>query len=192
MVAHQRFVVLCAEFYLFLVSSTKLEHSQLIPGPKKPPGIVDSMTTTVTFCRIYIYKKSLKVFCDFDSYMAPLWPPRSHHKHLIICPIVTPVLVSRCRNNFCQVSLVRRRQIAPRRRVLQMACQPVLLNTLRTGDANLRFYITTAQDGWRKYAFLTRAYFPCRIKLIFRHRASCILGQAFNYSPENAFYIFNQ
>jgi hypothetical protein len=28
--------------------------------------------------------------------------------------------------------------------------------------------------------------------LIFRHRASCILGQAFHCSPENAFYIFNQ
>ena len=28
--------------------------------------------------------------------------------------------------------------------------------------------------------------------LIFRHRASSILGQAFRYSPENAFYIFNQ
>ena len=28
--------------------------------------------------------------------------------------------------------------------------------------------------------------------LNFRHRASCILGQAFRYSPENAFYIFNQ
>ena len=25
--------------------------------------------------------------------------------------------------------------------------------------------------------------------LTFRHRASCILGQAFHYSPENAFYI---
>ena len=24
------------------------------------------------------------------------------------------------------------------------------------------------------------------------HRTSCILGQAFHYSPENAFYIFNQ
>ena len=30
------------------------------------------------------------------------------------------------------------------------------------------------------------------IKLTFRHRASCTLGQAFHYSPENAFYIFNQ
>jgi len=28
--------------------------------------------------------------------------------------------------------------------------------------------------------------------LTFRHRASCILGQAFHYSPENVFYIFNQ
>ena len=65
-------------------------------------------------------------------------------------------------------------------------------NTLRTGDANLRFYITTAQDGWRKSAFLTLACFLCTIHLTFRHRASCILGQAFNYSPENAFYIFNQ
>ena len=66
------------------------------------------------------------------------------------------------------------------------------VNTLRTGDANLRFYITTAQDGWRKSAFLTRACFPCTIHLTFRHCESCILGQAFNYSPENAFYIFNQ
>ena len=29
-------------------------------------------------------------------------------------------------------------------------------------------------------------------ELTFRHRASSILGQAFHYSPENAFYIFNQ
>ena len=75
-----------------------------------------------------------------------------------------------------------------------------VVNTLRTGDADLRFYITTVQDGWRKSAFLTRACFPCTIhlimqyiepvskwfcwrmfietwphsELIFRHRASCI------------------
>ena len=30
------------------------------------------------------------------------------------------------------------------------------------------------------------------LTLTFRNRASCILGQAFHYSPENAFYIFNQ
>ena len=29
-------------------------------------------------------------------------------------------------------------------------------------------------------------------RLTFMHRASRILGQAFRYSPENAFYIFNQ
>ena len=39
-------------------------------------------------------------------------------------------------------------------------------NTLRTGDSDLRFYITTVQDGWGKSAFLTRAYFPCTIHLI--------------------------
>ena len=32
----------------------------------------------------------------------------------------------------------------------------------------------------------------CICCLTFMHRASCILGQAFHYSPENAFYIFNQ
>ena len=30
------------------------------------------------------------------------------------------------------------------------------VNTLRTGDADLRFYVTTVQDGWRRFAFLTR------------------------------------
>jgi len=30
------------------------------------------------------------------------------------------------------------------------------------------------------------------LRLSFRHRASCTLGQTFRYSPENAFYMFNQ
>jgi hypothetical protein len=30
------------------------------------------------------------------------------------------------------------------------------------------------------------------IQLNFRHRASCILGQAFRCTPENAFCIFNE
>ena len=42
-------------------------------------------------------------------------------------------------------------------------------NTLRTGDADLRFYITTVQDGWRKSAFLTRFCFPCTIHLIMQY-----------------------
>ena len=44
-----------------------------------------------------------------------------------------------------------------------------LINTLRTGDADLRFYITTMQDGWRKSAFLKRACFPCTIKSIMQY-----------------------
>jgi len=30
----------------------------------------------------------------------------------------------------------------------------IAVNTLRTGDADLRFYVTTVQDGWRRFAFL--------------------------------------
>jgi hypothetical protein len=48
MVAHQRFGALCAESYLFLVSCTELEHNPLIPGPNKPPRMVDSIKTTNT------------------------------------------------------------------------------------------------------------------------------------------------
>ena len=44
-----------------------------------------------------------------------------------------------------------------------------IINTLRTGDADLRFYITTVQDRWRKSAFLTRACFPCTIHLIMQY-----------------------
>ena len=42
-----------------------------------------------------------------------------------------------------------------------------------------------------KSALLSVFFFVIKyIMLNFRHRASCILGQAFRYSPENAFYIF--
>ena len=44
-----------------------------------------------------------------------------------------------------------------------------IINTLRTGDTDLRFYITTVQDGWRKSAFLTHACFPCTIHLIMQY-----------------------
>ena len=46
------------------------------------------------------------------------------------------------------------------------------INTLRTGLLNC---LNARSQG-----------------LTFRHRASCIQGQAFHYSPENAFYILNQ
>jgi len=44
-----------------------------------------------------------------------------------------------------------------------------VINTLRTGDADLRIYITTVQDGFRKSAFLTRACFPYTVHLIMQY-----------------------
>jgi hypothetical protein len=44
------------------------------------------------------------------------------------------------------------------------------LNTLRTGDADLRLYITTVRDGWCKSAFLTHAWCPHTIHLITQYR----------------------
>ena len=44
----------------------------------------------------------------------------------------------------------------------------------------------------RTLADKTAAVRVMQLQLTFRHRASCILGQAFHYSPENAFYKFNQ
>jgi len=41
-----------------------------------------------------------------------------------------------------------------------------MINTLWTGDADLRLYISTVQDGLRKFAFLTRALFPRTTHLI--------------------------
>ena len=35
-------------------------------------------------------------------------------------------------------------------------CEKYYVNTLRTGDADLRFYVPTVQDEWRRFAFLTR------------------------------------
>ena len=51
-------------------------------------------------------------------------------------------------------------------------CAKHILNTLRTGLLNC---LNARSRG-----------------LTFRDRASCIQGQAFRYSPENAVYIFNQ
>jgi len=56
-------------------------------------------------------------------------------------------------------------------------------------------YITEAYADQRRYIRERIRIMPCRSyfhRLTFRHRASCILGQAFRYSPENTFYIFNQ
>ena len=46
--------------------------------------------------------------------------------------------------------------------------------------------------GYETWSHVLREEIKLAVLLTFRHRASCILGQAFRYSPENAFYIFNQ
>jgi hypothetical protein len=48
------------------------------------------------------------------------------------------------------------------------------LNTLRTGDADLRLYITTVQDGWRKSAFLTSAWFSARSRRNYTIHGACL------------------
>ena len=48
-------------------------------------------------------------------------------------------------------------------------------------------HFNTLQQDSTSHGMMQRVF-----ALSFRHRASCILGQAFPYSPENAFYIFNQ
>ena len=51
----------------------------------------------------------------------------------------------------------------------------------------------SALGNCHQYFVKTTAYdVNLIISLTFKHRASCILGQAFHYFPENAFYIFNQ
>ena len=48
------------------------------------------------------------------------------------------------------------------------------VNTLRTGDADLRLYITTVQDGLRKSAFLTRACFFLHNTLNYAIQRACL------------------
>ena len=69
-----------------------------------------------------------------------------------------------------------------------------------TQDCNIARRFTTGNiNTSRPHTDFLTTYF-CKIlyvlvlfmPLTFRHLASCILGQAFQYSPENAFYIFNQ
>ena len=50
-------------------------------------------------------------------------------------------------------------------------------------------FVVYCTQSWIYKLLIIRCTVPL---LTFRHRASSILGQAFRYSPENAFYIFNQ
>ena len=53
-------------------------------------------------------------------------------------------------------------------------------------DEFLHYPLQRTFSKWRQFFFC-----PTSV-LTFTHHASCILGQAFRYSPENAFYMFNQ
>ena len=70
---------------------------------------------------------------------------------------------------------------------------PGLLRTINTYDmlpsSMVSSEISCKISQFRLHCFHTRLSLQ---GLTFRHRASCILGQAFHCSPENAFYIFNQ
>ena len=70
-------------------------------------------------------------------------------------------------NNYCSLSLSNRINFFTIR--FEFRFFKTISNTLRTGDADLRFYITTVQEGWRKSAFLTRASFPRTIYLIMQY-----------------------
>ena len=87
---------------------------------------------------------------------------------------------------------------------------PVILNCIKLAMCicwyryciHLSMYLTTLSDSriGLQPTFYSLIFISLHIRsyilfifrtLTFRHRASCILGQAFHYSPENAFYIFN-
>ena len=59
-------------------------------------------------------------------------------------------------------------------------------NSGNVTKAGIRWFV----NGEKRVQY--KDYIEHSVQLTFRHRASCILGEAFHYSPENAFYIFNQ
>ena len=59
----------------------------------------------------------------YTPHMVHTRPPHCHHWHLSVCPTVAPTLVSRDRRSR-QLSVARRRQLASRRRLLQIVRQP--------------------------------------------------------------------
>jgi len=61
-------------------------------------------------------------------------------------------------------------------------------NAEEEGQATTHEMQTVDKKGSKSYCLEDQRI--CTRDLTFRHRASCILGQAFRYSPENAFYIF--
>ena len=80
---------------------------------------------------------------------------------------------------------------------LQISCHPSTQPHLISDTLTTTFFFCPASEV---YGYLSLLQSPTAeptwsiCGLNFRHRASCILGQGFRYSPENAFYIlvFNQ
>ena len=57
------------------------------------------------------------------------------------------------------------------------------------------YYVNNINSCMEQHPSVYQGCLPITVRFVgltFRHRASCILGQAFHYSPENAFCIFNQ
>ena len=76
-----------------------------------------------------------------------------------------------------------------KRKVSSVGIVTMLIRLTRSSKCRLAFRFT------HQNSVCTCKYMSSKCKLVplnFRHRASCILGQAFRYSPENAFYVFNQ
>ena len=73
-----------------------------------------------------------------------------------------------------------------------------VLKIIRICPSSVECSMSPPVTCWHSPTFPTCLHTRCTFQqcvphpLTFRHRASCILGQAFRYSPENAFYIFNQ
>ena len=75
------------------------------------------------------------------------------------------------------------RQPNPWRKMVMMMMMMMMMMTFKPSLVTGRTRRNTERLSWAEWL---------ETDLTFRHRASCILGQAFHYSPENAFYIFNQ
>ena len=124
--------------------------------------------------------------------------PMSRHKFLF-CFISVIVSHSSCTN--CLMQYTRRHAIWSEqflsamwlhlKNIWEFSSNVAIGRTV--ADARTGTTGTVAQ--WKKSRtafFAVHLSFHAFYPLTFRHRASCILGQAFHCSPENAFYVFNQ
>jgi len=74
--------------------------------------------------------------------------------HFLVLKINQPVQTEWRKDIMCQVTQAATSELAGQvvvafhfLKIIYMYCGDIVFNTLRTGDADLRFYITTVQDG---------------------------------------------